>query len=57
MIMISDDDFMECRLNLGKLMAWTEISKAIDEMPKDSSSFIGDYVLIPLLGLRDEAEF
>lgn len=57
MIMISDEDFMKCRLNLDKLMAWTEISKAVGEMPKDPSSFIGDYVLIPLLGLQDEVEF
>lgn len=57
MMMISDEDFMECRLNLGKLMAWTGISKVVGEIIKDPSSFIEDYVLIPLLGLRDEVEF
>lgn len=57
MIIISDEDFMECRLNLGKLMAWTGTSKAVGEILKDPSPFLGDSVLIPLPSLRDEVEF
>lgn len=57
MIVVSDEDSIEHRLNLYKLIARTGTSEALGEILTDPSHFIGGYAPIPQYVLQDEVQF